>query len=143
MYKIKDKVVETYKKVSDQFKKGNPMAIRALQGFLNSMAELTDLSGPFNPGLKFEDLSKELLVKILRVWQWSWLQLDAGWYEEVLPKFGLQPGFDCDLEMWLRCADRCNTRYAKIAKIPMNDIIPFPPLHFQPSVYKKAVIIRK
>ena len=29
----------------------------------------------------------------------------------------------CDLQMWLRCADLCNTRYAKIAKIPMKSAV--------------------
>jgi len=87
------------------------------------MPDLTDLSGPFNPNLRLEDLSRDFLVKVLRIWQWSWLQLDAGWFEEVHKRFGLQPGYDCDLEMWLRCADRCNTRYARIANIPMTNAV--------------------
>ncbi|MCX6000760.1 MAG: DUF6125 family protein [Chloroflexi bacterium] len=87
------------------------------------MAELNDLSGPFNPHLKYEDLSKEFLLKLDRSWQWSWLQLDAAWYDEVQKRFGMQVASGCDVEMWQRCGDRCNTRYAKIARIPLTNVV--------------------
>jgi hypothetical protein len=37
------------------------------------MPELQDLSGPFNPNLKFEDFSKDFLLKLMTEWQWAWL----------------------------------------------------------------------
>jgi hypothetical protein len=87
------------------------------------MTEINDYSGPFNPNLTFNDLSKDFLLKVIRVWQWSWLQLDAAWFDEVKTRWGREVGYGCDLEMWLRCAERCNTRYAKIAKIPNKNVI--------------------
>ncbi|MCX6660149.1 MAG: DUF6125 family protein [Candidatus Bathyarchaeota archaeon] len=87
------------------------------------MAEINDYSGPFNPNLSFEDLSKEFLLKVIKSWQYSWLQLEGGWMDEVEKRFGLHVATGCDLEMWLRCADLCNTRYVKIAKIPMKNAV--------------------
>lgn len=82
-----------------------------------TMAEISSYSGPFNPHLRFDDLSKDFLLKVVRIWQWCWVQLDAGWFENLQEKVGREIGYGCDLEMWLRCAQRCNTRYARIARI--------------------------
>ncbi len=87
------------------------------------MAEMENYSGPFDPGLRFGDLSKDFLLKIIRVWQWCWLQLDAAWFENLKDKTGQEIAYGCDLEMWLRCAERCNTRYAKIARIPNRSAV--------------------
>jgi len=87
------------------------------------MAELNDLSGPFNPGLRFTDFSKEFLVKLIGVWQWAWLQMDAAWFEVVKKRWGDKVAWQCDLEMWLRVAERCNPRYAKLANIPLNNVV--------------------
>ena len=87
------------------------------------MAEINDYSGPFNPHLGFNDLSKDFLLKVVRIWQWAWLQLDAAWYEPLREKVGGEVAHGCDLEMWLRCAERCNTRYAKIARIPNKSAV--------------------
>jgi len=87
------------------------------------MPEVNDLSGPFNPHLRFEDFSKDFLIKLLRSWQWAWLQMDAAWFDQVYTRFGHQPAWECDLEMWLGCAERCNTRYARIANIPMKNVV--------------------
>ena len=38
------------------------------------MAEMNDYSGPFRPDLTFNDLSKDFLLKVIRIWQWSWLR---------------------------------------------------------------------
>jgi len=87
------------------------------------MTELTDLSGPFNPDLTFDHLSKEFLFKLSHSWQWSWLQLDAAWNDEVRKRFGDRVASGCDVEMWQRCGERCNTRYAKLARIPLKNAV--------------------
>jgi len=84
---------------------------------------MSDYSGPFIPNLRFDDLSKEFLLKVIRSWQYSWLQLEGGWMEEVEKRFGVHVAMGCDLQMWLRCAERCNTRYVKIANIPMKNAV--------------------
>jgi hypothetical protein len=87
------------------------------------MPELDDLSGSFNPNLKFADFSKEFLVKLISVWQWAWLQMDAAWFDELKKRYGDKVAWECDLEMWLRVAERCNPRYAKLANIPLNNVV--------------------
>lgn len=87
------------------------------------MPELDDYSGPFNPELSFNDFSKEFLLKLIHVWQWGWLQLDAAFFDETLKRSDHKTAYECDLEMWLACAERCNKRYVKIAKIPMTNVI--------------------
>lgn len=87
------------------------------------MVELTDYSGPFDPRLGFGHLSKDFLLKVIRIWQWSWLQMDAAWFESLKEKVSQEIAYGCDLEMWLRCAERCNTRYARIARIPLANAV--------------------
>jgi len=87
------------------------------------MPELEDLSGPFNPNLRFEDFSKNFLVKLVHIWQWAWLQMDAAWFDEVNKRYGLEAAHECDLEMWLTVAERCNPRYAKSAGIQPNSVV--------------------
>ncbi|MCX6000026.1 MAG: hypothetical protein NTU41_10700, partial [Chloroflexi bacterium] len=87
------------------------------------MPEMNDYSGPFNPKLTFDDFSKEFLLKLVNVWQWAWLQLDAAYFDEIKKRSDDKTAYDCELEMWLKCAERCNTRYAKIAGIPMKNAV--------------------
>ena len=87
------------------------------------MPELNDYSGPFRSDLRFEDFSKDFLVKLMRSWQWAWLQMDAAWFDEVKKRYGDKVAYECDLEMWLRVAERCNPRYAKIANIPLKSVV--------------------
>ena len=89
----------------------------------DKVAELNDLSGPFNPNLRYSDFSKEFLVKIIGVWQWAWLQMDSAWFDVVKKRYGHQVAWECDLEMWFRVAQRCNPRYAKLANIPLNNVV--------------------
>lgn len=87
------------------------------------MTEMNDYSGPFKPDLKFDDFSKEFLLKLIQVWQWSWIQLDAAFFDQILKRSDMETAFECDTEMWLQVAERCNPRYAKIAKIPMTNAV--------------------
>jgi len=87
------------------------------------MPELDDLSGPFNPHLRFEDFSKDFLLKLIHIWQYAWLQLDAAWFDTVKDRFGSEAAYDCDVAMWLRVAARCNPRYARIANIQLKTVV--------------------
>jgi hypothetical protein len=87
------------------------------------MMELNDYSGPFKPDLKFDDFSKDFLLKLMRVWQRSWLQLNAGWFDEIVKRFGILAAYECDLEMWTRVAEECNPRYARIANIEPKSVV--------------------
>ena len=87
------------------------------------MAELQDLSGPFNRDLKFSDFSKEFLNKLVYEWQWAFLQLDAAWFNQVRTRFNNQWAHECSLEMWLRVETIANPRYAKLANISCKSVV--------------------
>ena len=87
------------------------------------MPELTDYGGPFNPHLTFKDLSKDFLIKLMRIWQYAWLHMAAAWYDAVKERFGTEAANDCNLAAWLRVGERVNPRYAKIANIQLNTVV--------------------
>lgn len=81
------------------------------------MKELADYSGPFKPDLRFEDFSKEFLLKLIHSWQYAWLHMAGAWYDAVKRRSGADVANDCNLEVWLRIGERVVPRYAKIANI--------------------------
>ena len=87
------------------------------------MTELNDYSGPFKPDLTFNDFSKEFLLKLMTVWQYAWLHMDLAWFDVVKERFGFEAACECDLEAWLRIAERVNPRYPKIANIQLNTVL--------------------
>ena len=87
------------------------------------MPELDDYSGPFKPDLTFNDFSKDFLLKLMHIWQYAWLQMDAAWFDAVKERFGEEVSYDCATAAWVRVAERVNPRYAKIANIPLNNVI--------------------
>lgn len=87
------------------------------------MPDLDDLSGPFNPNVTFADFSKDFLLRLMHVWQYAWLQMDAAWFDTVKERFGDQASYDCATAAWVRIAERVNPRYAKVANIPLNTVI--------------------
>ncbi|MFC1944977.1 hypothetical protein ACFLX5_05845 [Chloroflexota bacterium] len=60
--------------------------------------KMEDYSGPFDPDLKFEDFSREFLLKLMDVWQREWLDLLGIWFAVVREKFGPDAAADCNLE---------------------------------------------
>jgi len=66
------------------------------------MKELKDYSGPFLKDIKFEDLSKETLARLLRVYCKEMLTLDAYWQQQIRKRAGEQAERECMLENWCR-----------------------------------------
>ena len=87
------------------------------------MRELEDLSGPFNPNLKFDDFSKEFLLKLMNGWQKAWLIQDMAWYDQIKSRWGAEAADDCQLKSWITIAEKANPRYAKIGNIKLNTVI--------------------
>jgi hypothetical protein len=66
------------------------------------MKELTDYSGPFVRDIKFEDLSKKTLAKLLRVYCKEVLTMDAYWQQQMAKHAGEEISRQCLLENWCR-----------------------------------------
>ena len=62
------------------------------------MKELKDYSGPFVKNIKFEDLSKETLARLLRVYCKEILTMDAYWQEQMRKRVGEKAARECCLE---------------------------------------------
>lgn len=87
------------------------------------MPELNDYSGPFNPDLKFEDFSKDFLLRLMHLWQYAWLQMAGTWYDAIKKRWGDEAANECEQEAWVKMAERVNPRYAKMANIQLNTVL--------------------
>lgn len=87
------------------------------------MEELRDYSGPYRQDLRFEDFSKDFLIKLMHSWQQAYLRLNAFWYEIVTAQFGNKAADDCNLEVWLRVGDRIVPKFAKVGNFPVNNLV--------------------
>jgi len=86
------------------------------------MKELKDYSGPYVPNLKYEDLSKEVLVKLLRAFSRECNVLPAYWAEEVRKRLGREVERECLLSTWTRIG-KYETGWAmEAANIKGNDV---------------------
>ncbi|MGI9295854.1 MAG: hypothetical protein ACR2PS_17875 [Pseudomonadales bacterium] len=87
------------------------------------MTELNDYSGTFKPELRFDNFSRELLLKLVKNWQWAWMHLDHAFFEQFIMRNQLGKAFEMDMAMWLRVATRVNPVFAQVAGIPINNVV--------------------
>ncbi len=87
------------------------------------MPELNDLSGPFKPDLRFEDFSKEFLLKLMNIWEFAWVHLQAQAHAVMKERFGFEAANEALLEILKRMSDRVNPRYAKLGNIQLNTVV--------------------
>jgi hypothetical protein len=66
------------------------------------MKEYIDYSGGFDPSFNFDNLNKETLVALLKLYGKYLLRIDGFWYLSVKDKFGNDGAFACDVEVWER-----------------------------------------
>ncbi len=87
------------------------------------MTELNDYSGEFNAGLKFEDFSKDWLVKYIRELMADYLKISEFWHNEVQKKFGQEQAMEFELTCFTRAANEIFPRIAKLGniKLPVKD----------------------
>ena len=86
------------------------------------MEELKDYSGPFIPGLKYEDLSKEVLVKLLTAYSREINVLASYWAAEVRQSLGEDALKECLMSTWTRIG-KYETGWAmEAANIEGNDV---------------------
>ena len=89
------------------------------------MGELTEYSGDFNPGLKFEDFSKEWLLKYIRELMSDYLKISEYWQNWVEKKFGQEEAMEGELNAFTRAANGIFPRIASLANIqlPAKDVL--------------------
>jgi len=85
--------------------------------------EMNDYSGPYNPDLKFDDFSKEFILKLMKVWQYAWLHMTEAWYDAVKEKVDKETADVCETAAWCRIGERVNPRFAKVANIELNTVL--------------------
>jgi hypothetical protein len=86
------------------------------------MGEMKDYSGPYVPSLKYEDLSKDVLVKLLRAYSRECNVLPTYWAEEMRKRLGEEAEKECLLSTWKRIG-KYETKWAmEAANIKGNDV---------------------
>jgi len=87
------------------------------------MEEMKDYSGPFKPDLKYEDFSKDFLIKLMKVWQYFYLEMASAWYDAVEKRFGFDAANECEAEAWIRVVKRSFPRLVKAANIDLKTVL--------------------
>ncbi len=87
------------------------------------MKGLTDYSGEFDPELRFEDFSKETLVKLLRVYTKLYQTVDGIWYLSVKERINNRDAVACDLWVWERMYRIEMVRLCKTLNIRRDGVV--------------------
>ena len=82
-----------------------------------------DMSGPFDPELKFDDFSKEFLLELINVYQFAWVQLATKFMDSIAQRYGAKVAEEINLDAWRRMSKKVNPYYAKVGKIPMKTVV--------------------
>lgn len=86
------------------------------------MKELTDYTGDFNPGMRFEDFSKETLAALLRTYSKLFIAIDGFWYLSVMQKIDQAMATECDLWVWEKYGRYEMARIREALKVEGNDL---------------------
>ena len=91
------------------------------------MAELMDNGGPYNPDRRYEDFSKEFLIKLLKAYQRAYILLEGFWGTEVknTGKLDEEDIINCEVGVWTRIANTVQTGIAELSNIelPVKDVV--------------------
>ncbi|MDD5095622.1 MAG: hypothetical protein PHV74_14785 [Dehalococcoidia bacterium] len=88
-----------------------------------SQNELNDYSGEYKVDLKFEDFSKEYLIRILHAWSKSYLRMDETWYRITAERSGEAEAKKCRELFWSRIADANMPKLAKELGIEVKTVL--------------------
>ena len=87
------------------------------------MAELRDYRAQFDPDLRLEDLPKEMLVKLLRLYAQLYQKLDGFWYLSAKGRVNNEEALACDMWVWERQTKQEISGLTKLLKIDGNDVM--------------------
>ena len=86
------------------------------------MKELMDYSGDFVPNVKFQDFSKDALVRLLVAAAHDYIGIDGIWLNTIRKRYGDEVAFDCSREVWDTGWLREVQRGCRAMNISGNDI---------------------
>lgn len=98
--------------------------------------DMQDYSGEFIPGLQYENLSKDTLVRLLGEYARLLVAIDGMWNTVVAREIGPEKALEWETEVWERHYDVELPRIAKILNIKGDDVLTvFKLLQFTPDGY--------
>lgn len=68
------------------------------------MSELNNYSGEFNPDFKFEDLTREALLRLVKEYSRLYLILQGSWHSTLRERIGDRANIDLDCYQWMMSA---------------------------------------
>jgi len=101
------------------------MAIRRRVYERFEVKELKDYSTEFDPNLRFEDFSKDILVGLLKLYSRLLITLDGLWYLSVKERAGNEEAVTCDKWVWERALRYMTQDIAKLIRVPGKDVVDF------------------
>jgi hypothetical protein len=87
------------------------------------MGELKDYSGEFTPNLKYEDFSKDFLIKVMREWTAAYLRQAEFWFQTIEEQGGQKLACNCEAATWHKMGAITVPKVAKALGIKINDIL--------------------
>jgi len=85
--------------------------------------ELKDYSGPYRHDLKWDDFSKEFLVRLMKSWQRAYLGIMGAWMQIVSEKYSSEAADSCGLAVLLLQAERMIPQWVELGNIKLNTVL--------------------
>jgi len=89
------------------------------------VTQLSDYSGEFDPNLKYEHFSRELLLEALRAYAQYAYRVDAFWYLTVKERMGGEEAAACNIQSMEKTAPYEVEAVRRLFKIRENDVAGF------------------
>ena len=87
------------------------------------MAELTDYAADFDSHLRFQDFSRDVLVKLLGMYARIYQRLDGFWYMSVKERVSNEEAVACDLWVWKRQVRQEMKNLTRLLKIEVDGVV--------------------
>ena len=85
--------------------------------------ERVDYSGEFDPDLRFEDFSKDTLIKLLGVYAKLYQTVDGYWYMSVKERASNEEALACDFWVWQRQTPYEMARLCRALRIEKDGVL--------------------
>jgi len=86
------------------------------------VSEMNDYSGPFNPRIRFEEFSKEALIRLLYAYAGAYLHAVGFFLEIVTERHGEDEAWRSLVEFWMRMGPQSNQLVCEALNIQPKDV---------------------